>query len=129
MSSKEKAIEAGDELLRAGRAERRHLVPRRALFMPVWYRLVPGLARLAPQQANDEVSSAHFKATQTLTYKFSLLLALLSLPAFFTFLKLPAYCYIAPAISTSVVQWWLAVRQLKRRLPELLAAGVEVGQV
>ncbi|HEY0585650.1 MAG TPA: hypothetical protein VGD52_05925 [Pseudoduganella sp.] len=112
---------------KAARAERPHPVPRRVLFMPVWYRLIPDLARLKPQQASDEVSFAHFNATQTLLYKLTLLLALLSLPAIFNLV--PAYWCIVPAISTSVVQWWLAVRQLKRRLPELLAVGVEVGKV
>jgi hypothetical protein len=104
-------------------------MPRRALFMPVWHRLVPGLARLAPQQANEEVNSAYFDATQTLPYKLTLLLAVLSLPVMFILLKLPAYWCIVPAICTSAVQWWLAARQLKRRLPELLAVGVEMGKV
>jgi hypothetical protein len=119
MNDKELAVRSG----------RPRSVPRRALFMPVWHRLVPGLARLAPQQANEEVNSAYFDATQTLPYKLTLLLAVLSLPAIFILAKLPAYWCIVPAMSTSVVQWWLAARQMKRRLPELLAARVEVGEV
>lgn len=102
----------------------------RALLMPLWRRWFPALNQLALPQAHYIVNLAMRDAMRTAVY----VLTAVSLLAAMLFVGMnyglhPGMGGLA-ALIVYGVQVRLAATLLKRRLPELLAAGrVEVGEV
>lgn len=102
----------------------------RALLMPMWRRWFPALNQLSVPQAHHVVNLAMRDAMRSAVY----ILSAVSLLAAMLYVGMnfglhPGMGAVA-ALIVYGVQVQLAARLLKRRLPELLAAGsVEVGEV
>lgn len=124
-----RAEQAGEQLLAEARAQRPQRIPARILTLALWRKAFPELNRLDAQRANFVVGSALLAATQSNAYKLTVLAVLLAIPFMVVYFDLHPIWAAPLALGTYVLQLGLAAHSIKQQLPELLAAGVEVGEV
>lgn len=124
MLSKEQAERLADAVLATERVK--HPPRRRIVWcMWLWRLLSPELRRLAPDAERDLAYDAVAEANSQWLFKALGVLVPVAVVVAHVPLALGlATCMVIPAAHT-----WLAWRGIERRLPEALAACVEVGQV
>lgn len=130
MLNKDEAERLAAEVLANERGPRRTAAPRRAWFMGLWRKLCPGLDSLGRGAARALVSAAQDEAGRGTLLRSSSMLPLMAGPLLANRFGLQAAWLMLPAILAWLVAYaWLVRRGIERRLPEALAAGIEMGKV
>lgn len=130
MLNKDEAERLAAEVLANERGPRRTAPPRRAWFMGLWRMLCPGLDSLGRGAARALVGAAQDEAGRGTLLRSSSMLPLMAGPLLANRFGLQAAWLVLPAILAWLVAYaWLVRRCIERRLPEALAAGIEMGEV